>query len=102
MPTGARVQASCGRGPWATWCHVSPLWTLQRLCFGPDVAAACADRGENRDPGTAAGRSKKLLTREMRLENGPLGSRGGCKIWRRVDCGHVCGLFGRYSDRWPR
>jgi hypothetical protein len=25
---------------------VSPLWTLQRLCFGPDVAAAYVDRGE--------------------------------------------------------
>jgi transposase len=33
--------------------HASPLWTLQRLCFGPDVAAAYADRGENRDPGKA-------------------------------------------------
>jgi hypothetical protein len=26
---------------------------LQRLCFGPDVAAAYVDRGENRDPGKA-------------------------------------------------
>jgi hypothetical protein len=36
-----------------TRSHVSPLWTLQcpRFGTGPDVAAAPADRGENRDPG---------------------------------------------------
>ena len=50
--------------------RASPLWTLQRLCFGPDVAADPSDRGENRDPGTAT-RRKKLLTKEARLENGP-------------------------------
>jgi hypothetical protein len=27
----------CEGGPWAA--QASPLWTLQRLCFGPDVAA---------------------------------------------------------------
>jgi len=48
---------------------------LQRLCFGPDVAAAYADRGENRDPGTATtttttAAAKKQLTEEARLENG--------------------------------
>src|SRR4051794_26431628 len=41
--------------------HVSPLWTLQRLCFGPDVAAANADRGENRGPpGKAPGQKKTV------------------------------------------
>ncbi len=51
---------------------------LQRLCFGPDVAAAYADRGENRDPGmaTTAATSKRQLTEEARLEDGPLGARG--------------------------
>jgi len=48
---------------------VSPLWTLQRLCFGPDVAAAYVDRGENRDPGKAIAKRKKQLTQEARLEN---------------------------------
>ena len=33
--------------------RASPLWTLQRLCFEPDVAADTSDRGENRDPGQA-------------------------------------------------
>jgi hypothetical protein len=49
----------------------SPLWTLQRLCFEPDDAADPSDRGENRDPGTAAEKSKTLLSKEARLENGP-------------------------------
>ena len=49
---------------------MSPLWTLQRLCFGPDVAAAYVDRGENRDPGKAIAKRKKQLTQEARLENG--------------------------------
>jgi hypothetical protein len=48
----------------------SPLWTLQRLCFEPDVAADFSDRGENRDLGTATEAIKIQLTREMRLENG--------------------------------
>ena len=44
-----------------------PLWTLQRLRFEPDVAAARpTDRGENRDPGSG----NHILTKEMRLENG--------------------------------
>jgi hypothetical protein len=44
---------------------------LQRLCFGPDVAAANADRGENRDPDMATTpASKRQLTEEARLENG--------------------------------
>jgi len=52
------------------------LWTLQRLCFGPDVAAANTDRGENRDPGMATtAASKSQLTDEARLENGSLGAR---------------------------
>ena len=44
---------NCAVGAVGTWSHVSPLWTLQcrRFRTGPDVAAARADRGENRDPG---------------------------------------------------
>lgn len=34
--------------------NASPLWTLQWLRFGSDVAAAPADRVENRDPGINA------------------------------------------------
>ena len=51
--------------------HASPLWTLQRLCFEPDVAADPSDRGENRDPGTATEAFKIQLTEETRLENPP-------------------------------
>ncbi len=55
---------------------MSPLWTLQRLCFGPDVAATDVDRGENRDLGKAITEAnKKQLTEEARLENGPLDAR---------------------------
>ena len=48
--------------------YASSLWTLQHLCFGPDVAADYSDREENRDPGQ---QQKKPLTKETRLENGP-------------------------------
>ena len=44
------------------------------LRIGPDVAAANADRVENRDPERR--RWIKWLTREARLENAPLGARG--------------------------
>jgi len=71
--------------------HASSLWTLRRLCFGPNVAADYSDRGENRDPG----RNKKSLTKEARLENGP--------PWQAlfdvsndlVGCGHMSGLSAR-------
>ena len=52
-----------------------PLWTLQRLCFEPDVAADPSDRGENRDPGTATEAIKMHLTVETQLENAPLQAR---------------------------
>ena len=48
-----------------------PLWTLQRLCFEPDVAADPSDRGENRDPGTATEAIKMHLTVETQLANAP-------------------------------
>jgi hypothetical protein len=51
------------------------LWTLQRLCFEPDVAADISDRGENRDPVGQTKESKWLLTGETRLENGPVDAR---------------------------
>ena len=47
------VQDDCEGGRWAAWLRASPLWTLQRLCFEPDVAADTSDRGENHDPGQA-------------------------------------------------
>ena len=53
----------------------SPLWTLQRLCFEPDVAADPSDRGENRDPGKARGK--------LAMQTGL--------------CSHVYGLSARYS-----
>jgi hypothetical protein len=54
---GCRLAAKEAVGP--RGFHVSPLWTLQRLCFGPDVAAASADREENRDPGTVTTAASK-------------------------------------------
>jgi hypothetical protein len=53
--------------------NASSSWTLQRLCFEPDVAADYSDRGENRDPGLA---TRNSLTTEMRLENGAPLARG--------------------------
>ena|SRR5580704_16124816 len=69
-----RVAASVG----AASLYASALWTLQHLCFGPDVAADYSDRGENRDPGR---RQEKSLTKETRLENA-LG-------WQGVLCAFV-------------
>jgi hypothetical protein len=53
LPAGAKVQTTAREGLGPRERHASPLWTLQRLCFGPDVAADPSDRGENRDPGIA-------------------------------------------------
>jgi len=79
-----------------------PLWTLQRLCFEPDVAADPSDRGENRDPGTATEAIKMHLTVETQLENGPRLARavqlrrsGRLRSYVRP---LLCGRF----DRWPR
>ena len=55
--------------------HASPLWTLQRPRFEPDVAADLSDRGENRDPGAATEAIRMQLTTEMRLENAPFQAR---------------------------
>ena len=60
--------------------HASPLWTLRRPYFEPDVAANAFDRGENHDPGKATKRRKRLLTKEARLENGPLLARCFCSV----------------------
>ena len=51
LPSGARVRATppVAVGPQRT-TFTSPLWTLESLRFGPDDAAANADRGENHDP----------------------------------------------------
>jgi len=58
---GARVQVAAHEAVGLRQSNASPLWTLQRLCFGPDVAADLSDRGENRDPGTATAKVKGLL-----------------------------------------
>ena len=51
---------------------MSPVWTLRRPHFEPDVAAETFDRrGENHDSRTAPKRRKTQLTKEARLENGP-------------------------------
>ena len=72
--------------------YASSLWTLQHLCFGPDVAADYSDRGENRDPGR---RQEKSLTKEKRLENGPLLARLFGQYSDQIACVHMSGLFSR-------
>jgi hypothetical protein len=64
-----------------------PLWTLQRLCFEPDVAADPSDRGENRHPGTATEAIKMHLTVETQLENAPSQARENVGIV--VACGRM-------------
>ena len=79
--------------------HASPLWTLQRLCFGPDVAADTSDRGENRDPGTA---TKMQLTREARLENAPCGAREKERMGSIESGAVICPACWRgATGRWP-
>ena len=94
MPTGRR----CGRlRNWGlSGGSASSLWTLQRSRFEPDVAADDSDRGENRDPGR---QHKEPLTREARLENGPVDARvffGFTHVVRRF---RVSGLVVRQFTR---
>jgi hypothetical protein len=58
----------CAVGAVGMISSVSPVVdpAMPRFRGGPDVAAARADRGENREPGGVA----QLLTAEPRLENG--------------------------------
>jgi hypothetical protein len=56
---------------------------LRRPYFEPDVAANAFDRGENRDPGKATKRRKRLLTKEARLENDPSDARVKVRILTR-------------------
>ena len=95
LPLGARVQAAAREAVGLRAHHASPLWTLQRLCFEPDVAAGISDRGENRDPGQQRKR-KRSLTTEARLENGSLLARVFVTM-QLVGCGHVFGLFVRFT-----
>jgi hypothetical protein len=46
---------------------------LQRLRFGPDVAAAYADRGENRDPGKQKTEVKKVIDKGGAIRERPPG-----------------------------
>ena len=71
----AKAQVTAKWGPGLRDKHASPLWTLQRLSFGPDVAADHTDREENRDPEATDKTDKHRLTTEMRLENGPFVAR---------------------------
>lgn len=48
--------------------YASSLWTLQHLCFGPDVAADYSDREENRDPGS----NKKTIDKGDAIRERPL------------------------------
>ena len=83
--------------------NASPLWTLQRLCFEPDVAADPSDRGENRDPDTATQANKNVLTKEARLENGPSGAREKMRRLTGESTAIMCpALSTRRDDRWPR
>src|SRR5258708_2854044 len=90
--------------------HASPLWTLQRLCFGPDVEADPSDRGENRDPGAATPAKELQLTRETRLENHPRLARKLDCVWRSqclLSCIRPCSAVHRpqalmvFADRLP-
>ena len=48
-------------------------------------------------------KSKTLLTKEARLENGPSNARAPTRNSDgRVDCEHVSGLLTRHHVRWPR
>jgi len=64
LPSGRRRRQLRGK-PLDRSDQASPLWTLQCLLFGPDVAAAFADRGENHDPGRQR-RRIVCLRRKMR------------------------------------
>jgi len=48
---------------------------------------------------TRAGDVKKVLTAELRLENGPFGARGQIGDAASVGCAHVSGLLVR--QLWP-
>jgi hypothetical protein len=65
------------------------MWTLQHLCFGPDVAADYSDREENRDSGH---QQKNFLTREARIENGPAGKCFSDALNVSATCSRMPGL----------
>ena len=68
-------------GPWVRH-ERKPVVDLAApaLRTGPDVAAAHADRVENRDPSDIG--VQQGLTRKARLENAPSVASGIWKIWR--------------------
>jgi hypothetical protein len=73
--------------------RASPLWTLQRLCFEPDVAADTSDRGENRDPGQANKRKQVAIDKGDAIRERPPRRKGKMMlIDRSVGCRHVSGL----------
>jgi hypothetical protein len=54
----------------------SPLWTLQRLRFGPDVAADTSDRGENRDPDAANREKQEAIDKGSAIRERPRECKG--------------------------
>ena len=76
--------------------YASSLWTLQHLCFGPDVAADYSDRGENRDPGR---RQKSIDKGEAIRERPSMASTFLALRTNWVGCGHMSGLCARLL--WP-
>ena len=100
LPSGARVRATPPEavGPQRA-ASTSPLWTLESLRFGPDDAAANADRGENHDPGASdQDEQRDDLTEEMRLENGSELTRG---IFTSLRRSAMCSAYSCDShDRW--
>jgi hypothetical protein len=69
--------------------HASPLWTLQRLCFGLDVAAAQPTAERTVTPGQHRNR-KRSLTTEARLENGSPLARGFMEVVRGLVGAVMC------------
>ena len=82
--------------------NASPLWTLQRLCFEPDVAADPSDRGENRDPDTATQAKKNLVDKGGAIRERPLGCKRKMRRLTGESIAIMCpALSTRRSDRWP-
>ena len=103
LPSGARVRATPPEavGPQRA-ASTSPLWTLESLRFGPDDAAANADRGENHDPGASdEDEQRDDLTEEMRLENGSELARDIFTFAELVGAAMCSAFWCGSHDRWP-
>jgi hypothetical protein len=74
---------------------VSPVWTLQRPHFEPDVAAETSDRGENRDPGKATKRTKQAIDKGDAIRERPPPRKMFLQCFDQIDCVHMFGLLVR-------